>query len=152
MKKDLLLLLSAIITIVLCFSACTKKPEKLIVGRWTVESAHSITDVHVDEVVEADKGEIWNFKENGTFSGYMNLLDYNDMAGYVECEYVCDGNTIELRNGTLKGENYNVIFLFNIENLTKQELSLSGKVLSSTNHGNDTNTTTIFVSYEFGRK
>ena len=77
MKKFVRMILLAAIAMTMCLSSCTKKPEKLIVGKWKVVSARCSDNNVKPWVIEAignDKGETWTFKENGTFVGFMNVL------------------------------------------------------------------------------
>ena len=129
MKRFVQIILSAAIAVTLCFSSCTKKPEKLIVGKWKIVSAHSSDISNLSD----DKGEIWRFKENGTFEGYFGFLEEIVEKGFVESHYNCDGETIVLRGGNLEGNLYDdhiyeCVFTFDIDEITKDALSISGKL------------------------
>ena len=129
MKKSLRLTILAAFAVVLCFSSCTKDPEKLIVGKWKVVSVRC-SDQYYSTSVEGDKGATWNFKENGTFTGTLSIMEIIGNSD-VSCNYTCDDSSLELRGGDLKGtidgENFNVVFMFDIDEISKKELSISGK-------------------------
>lgn len=150
------MILLAAIAATLCFSSCTKKPEQLIVGKWKVVSARS-SDIDVSD----DKGETWTFKENGTFVGHFSFLDGLDGGGDIECRYTCDDNTITLRGGDLEGRindydyyiNYEYVFTFDIDEITSEVLSISGKVKGSMNDSEGYSESDMAkLSYELERK
>ncbi len=155
MKKFVKIFLLAAIAVMMCFSSCTKKPEKLIVGKWKIVSAHSSDIANLSD----DKGEIWRFKENGTFEGYFGFLEEVVEEGFVECRYNCDGNTIVLQGGNLEGSlyydhYYECVFTFDIDEITKDGLSISGKVkFTEKDYDGETGDTDIIkLSYELEKK
>ena len=165
MKKSLRLVMFAAVAFMLCFSSCTKDSEKLIVGKWKVVSARS-SDI---DNVSDDKGETWTFKENGAFEGHFSFLEGNGEgdgigdAGDIECRYTCDGNTITLRGGDLEGTmhdysydyytNYEFVFTFDIDEITSDVLSISGKVKGSMTDSEGYSESSMYkLSYELEKK
>ncbi len=157
MKKSLRLVMFAAVAFMLCFSSCTKDPEKLIVGKWKVVSARS-SDI---DNVSDDKGETWTFKENGAFEGHFSFLEGLDGGGDIECRYTCDDNTITLRGGNLDGRisdydyyiNYEYVFTFDIDEITSDALSISGKVKGSTSDSEGYSESDMAkLSYELEKK
>ncbi len=153
MKKSLRLIVFTAIAAMLCFSSCTKDPEKLIVGKWKVVSARC-SDQYFGDAVENDKGTTWNFKENGTFTGTMNIMDF--IGSDISCNYTCDDSSLELRGGDLKGtfdgESYNIVYMFDIDEISRKELSISGKVKISDTYDGYTDTYSFSVSYDLEKK
>lgn len=154
MKKTLCLLFLTTFAVVICFTSCTKKPEKLIVGKWKIESARCTSDEEEDYYMKYSVGENWNFKENGTFVGYLSFFEDE-----VECDYICDDNTLELKGGDLKGYDhdyeFSIVFQFDIEEISKKEMSLSGKhKITYTYPGDDYSETYTLtgIKYELEKK
>ena len=157
-----------VLATMVCFSSCTKNPERLIVGKWKVVSARCSDNNVKPWVIDAisnDKGETWSFKENGTFVGYMNLLSLQeiDELGYgdVECDYICDDNTIEGRGGNLRGitdygeTRYDIVFTFEIDEISKNELSITGKITvtwTSFDYEESETETVTKIKYELEKK
>lgn len=164
MKKSLRMILLAAIAVTMCLSSCTKKPEKLIVGKWKIVSARCSDNNVKPWVIEAisnDKGEVWNFKENGTFIGYMNVLSLLEFGiSDVECDYICDDNMIEGRDGNLRGiidgdTRYDIVFTFDIDEISKKELSISGKIkitFTDIYEGYSETETVSSIKYELEKK
>ena len=153
MKKNLRLLFLAALAVMVCFSSCTKNPEKLIVGKWKVESVRC-SDDEFGEYFEDDKGETWKFDEDGTFKGYLSLLE-----GDVECDYICDDYSLELSGGDLTmsygDEKITVVFEFEIEEISRKEMSLSGKCKINYRdyyEGYDESYTISGIKYELEKK
>lgn len=153
MKKSLRLLFLAALAVMVCFSSCTKNPEKLIVGKWKVESVRC-SDDEFGEYFEEDKGETWRFDESGTFKGYLSLLE-----GDVECDYICDDYSLEMSGGDLTmyddDEKITLSFDFDIDEISKKEMSLSGKckITYKDYYEGETYTYTISgIKYELEKK
>ena len=98
------------------------KPEKKIIGKWKVTYSKGMDD---DASL---KGEIWTFKHNGKFVG-----DIWGGESAVTCNYAFDKKTLTLSGGDLDYDgNYykgNCTITLNVDNLSKKEMSLSGKVV-----------------------
>lgn len=139
MKKALRLTFMAALLLLIGLSSCTK-PEKQIIGKWKIVSAKF--DGYKDEDA---KGEVWSFKENGKFSGYLSFGKKSRMD--IDCNWHIDGDELVLSGGDLEfsesgyGYSYSeeVILTLDIEQLDKKELVVSGKVrdeISGTEDGN----------------
>ena len=164
MKKIAVLFLMSAIVAFLCFTSCKKSPEKMIIGKWKVVSARctSNVDEESEEAIEADKGEIWTFKENGTFYGFMNLFpNWGLNNGDIECDYSCDDKSIELRNGDLKGTihdwddtgQWSVVYMFDIDDMTDKDLTISGTMKCTLRWDDgESDNTTISLKYELEKK
>lgn len=145
MKKALRLALMAALVILMCLPSCTK-PEKQIVGKWKI--VYAKIDGFKDEEAE---GELWVFKDNGRFRGYLGLDDDDEEEEY--CNWLIDGSELVLKGGDLEYiENEgveNVVLYLDIEQLDKENLIVSGKVryedIDDGNHGS------FNVSYELER-
>ena len=170
MKRTVQIIMLTTATIVmLFFSSCTKDPEKLLVGKWKVVSAvcNDHSDAFYDGFIEAfsyDEGETWTFQEDGIFKGYMNALSYflngtnsNLISSSIKCDYVCDDNTIKLRNGNLDVSFFDgyedcsisFVFTFDIDMISSKEMSLNGKLKIT----DDEETSTITkIKYELKKK
>lgn len=172
MKRTLQTILFAETLMLLFFSSCTKDPEKLIVGKWKVVSAScdDPSDEYYEEFIEAftyDVGETWTFQEDGTFKGYMNALPYlldgsnsGQINRDIKCNYLCDDNTIKLRDGNLNGSffdydyfiTYNFVFTFDIDEISNKDLSISGKLkITMTDDESETFYVTK-IRYELAKK
>jgi hypothetical protein len=78
----------------------------------------------------------------------------------VECDYICDDNMIEGRDGNLRGiidgdTRYDIVFTFDIDEISKKELSISGKIkLTFTDiyEGYSETETVSSIKYELEKK
>lgn len=146
MKKVLHLTLIAALVILIGFPSCTKSPEQQIVGKW------KITRCKVDGSQDEDaKGEVWTFKENGKFSGYLDE-DFND----CECNWYIDGSELILKGGDLdnggSGWSEEFVYTLDIEQLDNSNLVVSGKVKYECNMYGDHRVETWKVSYDLEAK
>ena len=125
MKKTLRLALMVALVILMCLPSCTK-PEKQIVGKWKI--VYAKTDGYKDEEAE---GELWVFKDNGRFRGYLGPDGDED----VYCNWLIEGNELVLKGGDLElnGSDYDYswseehVITLDIEQLDKKNLVVSGK-------------------------
>ena len=153
MKKVLRLSLMAALVIMMCLSSCTK-PEKQIVGKWKITYAKE--DGYNDKNAV---GEIWTFKENGTFNGY--LVDLGD----VTAKWSIDGNELTIKGGDLEysesgsgwTDTEEMVYTLDIEQLDKNNLVVSGKVKLKEEYweagdGTETYTETWNADYELVAK
>ena len=128
MKKALHLTLLAALLVLICLPSCTK-PEKQIIGKWKITYAK--VDGYKDEDAE---GEVWTFKDNGKFSGYISLGKKSRFE--CDCNWFIEGNELILKGGDLSasesgsGYSYSAdgVITMDIEQLDKKELILSGKM------------------------
>ena len=163
MKRALHLTLSAALIILICLPSCTK-PEKQIVGKWIINYAKF--DGYEDEDAE---GEVWTFKENGKFRGYMvfdnkKIRSTEKEGGDIDCNWYIDGNELVLKGGDLEysesgsgwSSRLEIVITMDIEKLDKEELILSGKMKiedSYTEDGyTDYDSEVIKVAYELAAK
>lgn len=110
-------MIMAALMVLIVMPSCTKTPEKQIVGKWKIEVAKEDGINDVDAV-----GEIWNFKENGKFEGYLSMLDEE-----IVCKWVVDGNELTLRGGDLDVDNDELVYVFDIDEINSRNLVVSGK-------------------------
>lgn len=175
MKRSTPTILITAFFALLFFSSCTKDSEKLIVGKWKVVSASC--DDHSDDFADGfykafayDEGETWTFQEDGTFKGYMNALpcllygtDTGHINGDIKCKYICGDNTIKLRDGNLNGTfyvdyhdddgiAYSFVFVFDIDELSKKEMSITGKLEITMNFGKSEIYNVRKIRYELKKK
>ena len=115
MKRMLRLTLIAAVAMIMCFSSCTK--EKKIVGKWKITYAKE--DGYNDKNAVS---EIWNFKENGSFTGYLSGLE-----GEITCKWIVDGDELTLKGGDMEGSYYEIIYTLDIDEITNKTLVVSGK-------------------------
>ena len=148
MKKVLRLTIMAALVILICLPSCSK-PEKQIIGKWKIISAKF--DGYKDERAG---GEVWTFKDNGKFSGYIS---YGKNNGYeIDCNWYIDGNELMLKGGDLEASGYGyseeAVITFDIEQLDRKNLVVSGKMkyqwYEDGEYGNDIYST----SYELEAK
>lgn len=114
------------LAVLVSLPSCTK-PEKQIIGKWKIVSAKVDGDKDEDA-----KGEVWTFKDNGKFSGFINLgLVWGvKISSDVDCKWRIDGNELVLSGGDLEfiedGYSVEVIITMDIEQLDNEALILSG--------------------------
>lgn len=113
--------------ILISLPSCNK-PEKQIVGKWKITSA-KVDGYKIEEA----KGEVWSFKQNGKFSGYIYFAGKKGGGGGdIDCNWIIDGNELVLKGGDLETNGYGwseeVILTLDIEQLDKEELIVSGKM------------------------
>ena len=122
------------------------KPEKKIIGKWKVTYSKGMDD-------EAVKGSVWTFKDNGKFVGNVFGED-----GEVSCNYDFDKKTLTLSGGDLDYEDYrwkgSYTLTLDVDNLSKKEMSLSGKVVYKDYDKEDgsSDTDSWNVSFELEKK
>lgn len=148
MKKALRLTLLAALMVLICLPSCTK-PEKQIIGKW------KITYAKVDGYNDGEaKGEVWTFKENGKFNGYISLGKKDDM--YIDCNWSIDGNELVLKGGDLEvsgsGWSEELVITLDIEQLDKNNLVVSGKMKDTYYEDGEYDTYSCNVAYELEAK
>lgn len=128
----------------MCLPSCTK-PEKQIIGKWKITYA-KVGDYNATNA----KGEVWTFKDNGKFNGYIALGSDSD---YYDCNWNIDGNELVLKGGDLDfGGGEEVVITLDIEQLDKNELVVSGKMKYEWYEDGYSDYETIKVSYELEAK
>lgn len=148
MKKALRLTIMAALVVLICLPSCTK-PEKQIIGKW------KITYAKADGYNDGDaKGEVWTFKENGKFNGYISWGKKDD--SYVDCNWYVDGNELVLKGGDLEVSGYGwsetVVLTLDIEQLDKNNLVVSGKMKDEYYEDGEYDTYSSNVAYELEAK
>lgn len=135
MKKTLFLCLTMAIAMMIMPSC--KKAEKQIIGKWKI--THAKTEGYTDKYAV---GETWTFKEGGKFIGYLDFgkKKGNSKDSEIECNWRINGDELVLEGGDLDysesgydyGDYYsykqNIVFTFDIEQLDKSNLVVSGKM------------------------
>ena len=149
MKKALRLTIMAALVVLICLPSCTK-PEKQIIGKWKITSAK------VDGYKDDDaKGEVWTFKDNGKFSGYLSFGKKSDDL-YFDCNWAIDGNELVLKGGDLEesgsGWSYEVVITLDIDQLDKNNLVVSGKMKEEYYEDGEYETYSENVAYELEAK
>lgn len=149
MKKVLHLTILAALVVLICLPSC-KKPEKQIIGKW------KITYAKVDGYNDGDaKGEVWTFKENGKFNGYLSF-GKKDYDMYFDCNWSIEGNELVLKGGDLDfgGSGYSdeVIITMDIEQLDKNNLVVSGKMKEEYYEDGEYDSYSCKVAYELEAK
>ena len=146
MKKALRLTIMAALVVLICLPSCTK-PEKQIIGKWKITSA-KVNGYKDDDA----KGEVWTFKDNGKFSGYLSLKGET----YFDCNWAIDGNELVLKGGDLEesgsGWSYEVVITLDIEQLDKNNLVVSGKMKEEYYEDGEYETYSENVAYELEAK
>ena len=150
MKKALRLTIMAALLILITLPSCTK-PEKQIVGKWKITYAKA--DGYNDT---GAKGEIWTFKDNGKFNGYLSFGKKGRDDGYFDCNWSIDGNELVLKGGDLEVSGYGyseeAVITLDIEQLDKNNLVVSGKVKDEWSEDGDHGTYSFNVAYELEAK
>ena len=149
MKKMLRLTIMAALVVLICLPSCTK-PEKQIIGKWKITSAK------VDGYKDDDaKGEVWTFKDNGKFNGYISFAGLKGET-YFDCNWAIDGNELVLKGGDLEesgsGWSDEVVITLDIEQLDKNNLVVSGKMKEEYYEDGEYETYSENVAYELEAK
>ena len=113
-------------------TSCTKKPEDLIVGKWKITEFRMRYSDGSNACDFDATGETWTFKENGSFIGCIPIE--NDIVPdyYFTSKYIVEGEELTIRGGDFEyyyedGFCEEVVFVLDIDEITKDELSVSGK-------------------------
>ena len=140
------------------FSSCSK--EKQIEGKWKCTSAKT-SDSYYD--LSSTKGEVWNFKDNGKCTVFLSYQenkgeDYDGTWSIDGDELIIELEPETYTDGSLKSTE-ETIGTFEIEELSKNELIISGKWVSTVKttgssyaDENGTSTYTTKANYEFEPK
>lgn len=133
MKKRLTLIEMMALLLLVGLSSCTKKPEDLIVGKWKITEFYLNLGSDGGSVQTNDAiGETWNFKENGSISGYLPASGDFTNDGFFSSHYIIEDETLTIKGGDFEHHESNghieeFVFILDIDEVTKDELSISGK-------------------------
>lgn len=131
------------LVIMIGMPSCTK-PEKQIVGKWKI--VYAKVDGYKDEYAV---GHVWTFKDNGKFSGYLGLDDFEEEEFY--CNWLIDEGELVFNGGDLENNSEGfeeIVLTLDIEQLDKENLVVSGKVRYKSGYSSGS----YNVSYELERK
>lgn len=98
-------------------------PEEMLKGKWTIRSYKVDGDMEPMAI-----GEVWNFKEDGTFVGWLD-----EYEGIVHCNYIFINNMLILKGGELvdmeDGEYEGEIqYKMYVDEISATDLELSGRI------------------------
>jgi len=101
-------------------------PEQLLKGKWTIQ------DYKVNGIRELSSiGQNWNFKEDGTFTGW---LDVNDGVTPTHCNYTFVNNIVTLKDGELVQDDEVLYkeyrYKMYVDEISETVLELSGTIVS----------------------
>ena len=126
MKKQAQFLCMMALIAIMGLTSCTKKPEDLIVGKWKITNYQMYKDDGEEIPLPGATGETWTFTENGSFTGWCRVWQ-NQIDNYLDSRYIVDDEELTIRGGNFVFGDEECVFVFDINEITKEKLTISGK-------------------------